>query len=455
MVSRIYKSYGVAIALFVLGLCLRLAVYGGYLSKNNNFWQVDSMTYHLVAQNIEEGNGISLDKKPHFYRVPGYSLFMAGIYKCVGSSPEHALWFQVVLAALIPVLIYLLALTMFPRRTKLALFAGLAGVVHLGLVLYSGFYMTETLFIIFFLLSALFFFRSGVSWSNLVAAGMFLGIASLVRPVGHYCVVLMIALLCIRFASAQDRVRGCFWFGSGWLSIVALWIIRNFLLTGSIFFHTLPGGHFVYLSASRIVMETDNVPQARARNMLAKEVHKVVKDKKRELGRPLHEIEVCNAHEAVARKYFINHPLITIKLWLTDMLRASLSLYSAELLYLESGRREFDYFDKDRTWGSMLQRYLFPQTNNLFLIALIYAEMLFFLLLLIGVCMALWGCIRGVCKRADTLGIVTSTAIIMLFIVIALAGGYARMRLPIEPFLIIVSLYGWSLHVSKRTKGAA
>jgi hypothetical protein len=33
--------------------------------------------------------------------------------------------------------------------------------------------------------------------------------------------------------------------------------------------------------------------------------------------------------------------------------------------------------------------------------------------------------------------------IMILFIVLALAGGYARMRLPIEPLLIIFSLSGW------------
>jgi hypothetical protein len=36
-----------------------------------------------------------------------------------------------------------------------------------------------------------------------------------------------------------------------------------------------------------------------------------------------------------------------------------------------------------------------------------------------------------------------------LFIIIALAGGYARIRLPIEPLLIILAIYGWGMVVFK------
>jgi len=142
-------------------------------------------------------------------------------------------------------------------------------------------------------------------------------------------------------------------------------------------------------------------------------------------------------------------PFLTLKYWFTDMMRTSLSLYSAEILYLESGRQEFDYFNKDRPTGSMFQRYLFPQTNKLWLKLLIWFEILLYLLTLIGLCAgALKIIIQSIKNWTDEnkkllCAWTASVPFMTLFIFIALAGGYARMRLPIEPFLIIFSLSFW------------
>jgi len=318
-------------------------------------------------------------------------------------------------------------------------------------VLYSGFFMTESLFIFLFLLFALFFFRSGIHVRNLVLSGFLLGLASLVRPVGHYIVVLALIILLLRTQEARVGV----WFFCGWLVPVSFWLIRNFMLTGALFFHTLPGGHFLYLSAARVAMYADDTNYFKARKMLMREVHTLVKKQSKELKRPLQEIETCEAHESVARKYFLAYPYITLKVWATDIMRTCLSLYSAELLYLESGRRGIEYFDKDRTWYSMFERYFFPHTDKVWLIGLIYAEMFMFALILFGLCVGLWWLMRGWMVRKDRVVWRSVIAFMAIFIVMALSGGYARMRLPIEPFLIILSLYGWSLLcVGNRKKGA-
>ena len=136
------------------------------------------------------------------------------------------------------------------------------------------------------------------------------------------------------------------------------------------------------------------------------------------------------------------------------MVRTSCSLYSSELLYLDSGRKSVNYFEKGRSWWSMFERYLFPQTQSIFLKIIIWLEILTYLLLLFG----LFGTLIFAVQRAFALNfsllctVLKMLPFIALFIVIALSGGYARMRLPIEPLMIILSFSFWIRLFKKQMK---
>ncbi len=435
--------------LFLISLLVRAGVYNYYISKNNNYWQVDSQTYHLVAQQLASNKGLTLqDNRPNFYRLPGYPLFLAACYKIVGENKERALWVQVFLASLLPVLIFFLANIMFPTCLWVAYGASLYGAFHLGLVLFSGFFMTETLFLFFFLLFLICFFSIMCLWGchservlsyNIMAkvfgAGIFLGLASLVRPVGQYVIVLTLFLILFSGDHFKNKLIKMIILFVGWLIPVSFWLVRNYMLLGYVFFHTLPGGHFLYLSAARVAMHTQNCSYQQARENLRQEVNNLMVQQEYALGRPLTEIERCYAHETIAKKHFKSAPLITLKNWATDMLRTSLSLYSSELVYLEAGRNSPDYFNKDRTIWSFFQRYLFPQTEKVWLKYLIYYEIISFLIILIlfalGLLRSFYTEIYGT--------FITAILFMGLFIVLALSGGYARMRLPAEVLLIILA----------------
>jgi len=497
------------VALFFISLFIRASVYYGYLGNENRYWQVDSNTYHLVAQGFADGKGIaSPSGAPNFYRLPGYPIFIAVFYKLFGADPYKALWGQVVLASFIPLLMFFLSLAMFPRRRWLAYASGVGGAVHIGLVFYAGFFMTESLFLVLFLLFLLFFVRaihlffcpekpevictqmcgdcvasfipdpmpmvpsfmqfyeriaqrskevckprtvcsSTRVLQNLLTSGFFLGLASLVRPVGHYLIWVVLVLIAVSVGTWRQKLKNGAVFFVAWLFPVLFWLVRNYMLLGHLFFHTLPGGHFLYLSATRVMMAADNITYTQARTKAAQDVHMLIREQEHKAGRSFNEIERCYVHEQLARHYFLQHPLITAKIWLTDMVRTCLSLYSAEVVYLESGRKSIDYFAANRTWWSLFERYLFPQTESSWVRALIYAEIVMFLLLLLGF---LFGFIRVMLSlvqqlflAADLCSWLRVLPFMGLFIVVALAGGYARMRLPIEPLLMILSLYGWGL----------
>ncbi len=518
IVGGLKKEKYFLLVLFGLSLLIRALVFNFYLSQNKNYWQVDSNTYHVIAKQIAQGKGITItDNKPNFYRVPGYSFFLSFFYRLFGVNTKNVLWAQIILAAFIPILIFLLSLTLFRRNFILARIASLYSSIHVGLVLYSGFFMTESLFLFFLLLFFIFFFsglhvffcttldslspseeaekactaksldlppffpeltdetsahaqfyekafsqelqQAYVYWlekrcarptkhylQKIFLAGLCLGVAALIRPVGHYLLVISCLLLLCSRKSIKRKITKSFLLFLGWVIPVSFWLIRNYMLAGAIFFHTLPGGHFLYLSAARVAMHVHDTTYHNARKILRKEVELVTDTKEHALGRSLTEIESCNVHEKIAIKYFLKRPFITLKNWFTDMFRTSFSLYSAELLYLESGRKAINYFAKDRGIWSLFKRYLIPQTENNLLKIVIYTEIALFLFILLGFVSML--ILSFVCffksNMTELLCVFCKVLPFMcLFIVISLSGGYARMRLPIETFLIIFAWYFW------------
>lgn len=511
MIEVIKKYKWFLIGLFAFALFIRAAIFIGYLSKNQNFWQVDSNTYHLVAEQISQGHGICTDPgHPSFYRLPGYSLCLSAFYKIFGPDTKNVLWMQIIIAALIPLLVFLLGYILFPQNIFIAKAAGVYSGIHIGYVLYSGFFMSEILFIFLFLIFAILFLSSvhlffcfqnkcnctkpdrifryfslpdPIATSepylmlfddmfeneqknvvlcncqepelikasrNLLGAGFALGLASLVRPVGHYLICLSILILIFSNENWRQKISKSFTLFCGWIIPVIFWLARNFILTGHIFFHTLPGGHFLYFSASRVAMHECHCSYDQAKDILRKKVDELVTKEEEYKQKKLSEIEQCYIREDLAKQYFKKYPALSIKLWLTDILRTATSLFSAELLYIESGRKEIDYFNAKRTIKSMVYKYLVPQTEKSWLRWLIRLEIFMFLLLILGLFLGflrtVFRCIKNwdsEINRIDLCSWLRCLAFAAFFIAIGLAGGYARMRLPAEAFLIILSMSFW------------
>ena len=437
--------------LFFLSLFVRSLIFYCFLSKDKNYWNYDTVAYNRIAMQIVSGNGITnIDGSPHFYRVPGYSLFLAGCYKLFGDDIKNALWVQVFLASFIPLLIFFLCLVLFPSSLFLAKLCSIYSVFHLGFVLFSGLAMTETFFVLFFLIFLILFISSFDLFfckklkhkyynSRLFFSGLFLGIASMLRPVGHY--VLFLSLLFLLFSSFKfwQRIKKSFLFFSGWFLIVCWLLIRNFLFTGHIFFHTLPGVHFLKHSAARVVMGTENSSYDGALKSLNDKVVEFEREKEKVLGRKLHEIEFCILAEKVSFDCMKKNIFATFKHAFGNMFKTCFSLYSAELMYIDSAGK-LPAYDKNRSWLDILKRFVFPQVSNKFLVGVIYLEILLFLFLLIGfVCFIF----KNLFIRDGLCLLFKVFPFIGLFVFLSLSCGFARLRLPVESFLIILSLRFW------------
>ena len=78
-----------------------------FKKEKDHFIPKDSAEYHAVALQIVKGNGISnANGSPSFYRVPGYSLFLALCYWLCDSNITKTIWMQIFLASCIPILMF-------------------------------------------------------------------------------------------------------------------------------------------------------------------------------------------------------------------------------------------------------------------------------------------------------------------------------------------------------------
>jgi len=288
----------------------------------------------------------------------------------------------------------------------------------------------------------------------MLLTGLILGLASLIRPVGQYLILLYLFLLLFINSPWKNKLKMQGSLLGGWLLVVTPWLIRNFLLTGYIFFHSLPGLHFLQYSAAYVVREVNQSDYFHARDTLFDQWKAEEKVEQKELGRPLNEYEHYAVAQDLAIKTMLKHPCIAIKHMMIQIARTCGTLYSTLLLYVPLGT---DYGDAGLWYKIKL--YLFPSTLQPWLKWVVYLELLLTLFTIVGC--GLFGlamlrknpfapsnlpqanCIEGSLAQP----FLFLLPIMGMLIAITLGYGCARLRMSIEPLLIIVSAVGWVGHL--------
>ncbi|MFC1894695.1 hypothetical protein ACFLYH_01975 [Candidatus Dependentiae bacterium] len=444
------KNKSFLAVVFILSLILNYSFFAFFLIKNKGYFVChDSNEYNSVAIQISRGNGISDSVgNPTFFRVPGYSIFLASIYKIFGQNAKIALLFQIFLASLIPILVFYLSLVFFPTNFLLAKLSSIFTVFSLGLILHSGLLMSEILFLLFFLIFCILFFSSFdlffckqsfiFNSSKIFFSGIVLGVLSLIRPVGHPILfVLIILLLFSKFVFLQ-KIKSVSLIFLGWLSVVSFWIIRNYLLIGLIFFHTMTGIHFLQYFAAEVVSHAQKCSYAQSRTILLEEYNQDILKKEKQIKHKLNDIQKCYLAQKIAVKYLKANLFVTIKHAIINVFKTCFSLNSAYILFLDS--KTLPKYDHKTTIWDKIKRFLFPKVSNRFLLFFIYLEIILLALMLLGfigfVLISFFDLKRFCicCKILPLLG---------LMLLLTFGSGVARLRLPIEAFMIILSLNFW------------
>ncbi|MCK4650881.1 hypothetical protein KAT08_01775 [Candidatus Babeliales bacterium] len=453
MFYKIKNNIYFCIFLFLISMLIRGLFFLEFLVKDENFFVcTDSAEYQGIALNIFHGNGIKNHNDVlNFRRLPGYPIFLSLCYKIFDIKIKKALWLQIILSLFIPILVFCLSLTFFPLNIFLAKIVSVWATFHIGFLLHSGMIQSDSIFVIFFLLFLILFFSSFnlffckegflfLSKRRIFCAGIFLGISSLIRPVGHYCMIISLLLFLFSNFDFFQKLKGTIILFSGWFVIVFWWILRNFLLTGFLFFHTLPGIHFLIYSAAYIDMEVNKCSYSDSKRKLIKKWNCEILKKQDKYGRKLTDIESCYLAENISFDYIKKNISIFLKHSFLHMFKTCVWPYSLTLLFWDSGRDSSYY--KIMSFFDRVKRFLFPTTSSWKVLFIIYFELLFLLLLNFGFI----GFVIVSFFNKEFFCVLSKVFPFMfLFIFVTLAYGIARLRLSIEPFQAILAFKFWVL----------
>lgn len=212
------------------------------------FISPDGLLYDALARSLMEGKGFQVHGEPTAFVSPLYPLFLMFVYKGIGSSPLVVGFVQSVLGAVSCGLLYLICSRLFSR--PVARLAGIGAALYPHLIFWTGYLLTETLFIFFVLLllwSAVRAFQSGQAlWYGMT--GLCLVLGGLTRPVLLGFVPLLF-LFFLGHRSPRPFFKA-FLFILCFLVPLLPWGIRNRLVLGRWIWGSSEGGYVLYMGNS-------------------------------------------------------------------------------------------------------------------------------------------------------------------------------------------------------------
>jgi 4-amino-4-deoxy-L-arabinose transferase-like glycosyltransferase len=267
----------------------------------------DSVFYHLAARSVAETHsytnpysGLATAQWP-----PGYPIFLAGFYWLLGSSVETAKVVNAVLGAATALLVFVLALRLFDRRS--ARFAGLLSAVVPGQIFYASLVYSETLFTFLFVLGLLLIVtiqqRARWRWYWLAGLGLVAGAAGLTREIGLSLLLIAPVYWSLAGGSWQRSLRWTAVAALAGLALILPWTVRNFVAldsfvpisssSGSNFWQGHHAGASGGWDAARApFLEQEYGPRTR----------------------PGGEVDINKAGFRIGAKFALTHPLAEVKL---------------------------------------------------------------------------------------------------------------------------------------------
>ena len=463
------------VLLFFISFLLRAAVFLFFIQPHGYYKQPDSVDYHTSAASIAYGVGMHRpdNGEPIFWRTPGYPLYLAFFYTLFGlksfdfkaNAPAQStsIWIQILFSSLIPIIIFFLAF-MLTQTYLIAWASSLVAVFHPGMVLASTYLLTEGIALVFFYLFLLFLYPStrpnGLpqdergkkkqrNWIvSITLAALMLSVYTWMRPMGEIIAIVSTGLLlfCARGSWKISFKKGTLFFLVFFASI-SPWYVRNYQLTGEWFFCPTSGPYFNCFCAPKILRRISNKPLEECHKLLQQaagiELHKkrIALQGTGTFVSPL----VC---KKVAVPLLLAHPWYFMYDWAKEVVKTTFDLYASQLVAMANGSYFYDPIEEFLT--EKIAACLYAEQMPLFMRLVAWLEFIFSLFLWFGIFAGSWlFLIKPLFFKSSTfikkMQWLWFTTGIMIGAAIAPSGGfgYARLRLPVEPLLIILSLTFW------------
>lgn len=470
-------SWKSLLSLFVVALLVRLAVFGLYVQDHERYHQADSMDYHNCALGIGLGLGMARADtlEPIFWRTPGYPWYLSFFYRLYGISSalfadnapaqKAALYVQIIFCSLVPWLIFLLAL-LLTQIPWVALSAAWISVFHVGFVLATTYLLTDGLAQLFFIGFMFFLYRSFVfvgepnkhplsvkkMMISAALSAILLALYTWIRPHGEFVACLAMVLLLLGACAWRLRFCKTVMFGMIFFLAIGAWYYRNYQLTGHWFFCPMSGPYLQCFSAPKIMRRLTGQPLDKCLYSLLYKSHQTMMQERERLAKtnPLLVFPRELSCGQVARPYIWEHPGYFLYDWVQEVTKTTFDLYSSQLVAFANNSYTYDPIEE--FLPEKVQQCLYAQPMHWFMRLIAWLEFVFYIVLWIGLLAGLWYfviisaikklAVAGYEKKMFFLWIKTG---ILIGGMLMMTGGfgYARLRIPFEPLMIILSLTWW------------
>lgn len=450
--------------LFFVALLVRVCAFFFYVQHEERYHQADSMDYHNGAFCLSYCGQMSRpdNHEPFFWRTPGYPLYLAFFYhaslaqgtsfKAYASEQKRAIWWQLILNSFIPLILLFLAL-LLTGSLAVAWITAWISVFHLGLVLSSTFLLSEGLGLPFFYLFFLCFYAAFFAQVSsrkraflFVVAGLLLGIFTWIRPMGE-AVVFVCSLLMLLFlrVSWRSRFLAILLFVVTFFATISGWYIRNHNLTGHWFFWSGSGPVLCAFTGPKVLRTVEGVPLDTGVKFfcrLACEETELRRQVLQGTGKYISRERVCLD---IALPFILAHPWLSMYEWIKEVIKTAFDPYASQLVAFAANK--FTYDEIEEFLPQKIAACLYQQAMPWPMRLLCWLDFLFMMLMWIGVIAGCWSFVirRWRMCGTDRYCRIWLTTLPLCCAIIGLTGGfgYARLRLPVEPLLIIMALLWW------------
>jgi hypothetical protein len=464
------------LGLLAVAFILRAATFEWYLQHKGRYRQPDSFDYHYIAVGLKHDKGaVRLDNgQPLFWRTPGYSYFLKPFYtkkptvqfETYQTEHKRALWLQIILCSLIPLLVFFLALQLTHVAT-IAWAAAWITALHPGFIFASGYLLTDALAHLIFTCFLIYFYRTFTLADThdapepknilfvLICAALLLGLYTWFRPIGRYFMFISCLLLALSTMPLIKKVTRILMFSATFFIVIAPWYIRNYQATGMYFFCPMSGPYLQTFMAPKIMRAAHGTPLLDALDKLNREAAEECMRQRKlyALTHPGKTYPQEFACHIVAQPWCNNHPFYFAREWLREVQKTTFDLYTTQ--YVAFTNNTFFYDPPEEFLSEKLADALYKAKIPVWMRVLVWLELLFMILLWIGL---LAGCyyyvlipciayIRGR-RIPEAYSLMWDTWIKAGFFIagmLIMTGGfgYARLRMPIDPLMFILSLTFW------------
>ena len=412
---RLPKNFTVA-WLFVFALTIRWVALLLVLWINpKGIWTFDGHGYADMARLIGEGwlwTPASEDASVYdLHRTPLYPLF---VYLSSGGGYYITLLVQTVLAGITAVFSYKTA--RFFVSEKWALAAGFFTAIDLPSIVFTNLIMTETLFT-FLLVTGCYQLIHGLKTgrkTKFFLAFFFLALATLSRPVSIFLPLFIFPVIVLFFRkNTTAYLQGSILV---YLPVIGLWILRNFVLFGSLYYAHIGSFNLLYFQAASVHAQAHQIPVEESRNILFHQA----------LEGSTNAFNFYTAGKKVALKTLAQHPGYTFK----NIVKAETNLFFRPMV--ASFNQQFGIKNKAIDYSIA--------GVQLLLLGLLYS----------GIFLTLRSIVQK--QAGDQRAFLLLWILVVAYFMLTCNGPEidARFRIPLLPFLAVLSVVGWRNHKNRK-----